>query len=218
MFMTLSEKRPKGRKGGGIGLARRRDWGSTLFQCAFLIRMVRSSFIAKDGTEVIIREPVKTDAALLMRLVNAVIDEPMSGLLINKKIGLEYERKWLKGRLDEIRSKKIVQLVAEVDSKIVGSCSVDRRRYKESHRAELGIAISKDYRGKGIGEALMRMSIRLAKQRMKGLEQIDLQTFSYNKRSQNLYKKVGFVRTGYVPRAIKEGNEYYGEHVMVLLL
>jgi len=180
--------------------------------------MVRCVFIAKDGTKIIIRELVKTDAALLVRFINAIIDEPMSGLMINKKLDLKYERKWLKHRLEETGGKSAVSLVLETDGRIVGSCSVDRRRYKETHRAVLGIALSKDVRGKGAGEALIRRTIQLAKKRMKGLEQIDLQTFSYNKRALNLYKKVGFVKTGFVPRAIKEGNEYYGEHVMVLYL
>jgi RimJ/RimL family protein N-acetyltransferase len=182
------------------------------------IQMDSFSFTSKEGTKVIFREPLKTDSALLVSFVNAVVDEPMSGLMINKKLDLKYERKWLKSRLEEIRDRSAVTLVIDVEGQIVGSCSVDRRRYKESHRAVLGIALRKDFRGKGVGEALMRRTIRLAQQRMKGIEQIDLKTFSYNKRAMNLYVKLGFVKTGFVPRAAKEGSKYYGEHEMVLYL
>ena len=183
-----------------------------------MICMVRSIFEARDGTRTIIRELVKTDAEQLMRHANRVIDEPMSGLSRDKKIVLKEEIEWLKRRLEDIHSKRAVTLVAELDGQVVGRCDIDRRRNKESHRAVLGIAVRKELRGKGIGEELINRTIQLARQRMKGLEQIDLMTISYNKRAQRLYKKLGFVRTGFVPRAIKEGNEYYGEHVMVLYL
>lgn len=180
--------------------------------------MVKYTFMAKDRTRVVFREPRRTDARQLMGLINSVIEEPMSGLMMNKKIRLKEEVKWLDGRLSEIRRKNVVMLVAEVDGRITGNCDISRRSFKEIHRAVLGIVLCKEIRGKGIGEALMRRAIELARHRMKGLEQIDLQTFTYNRRAQNLYGKIGFVKTGCVPRAIKEGEDYHGEHVMVLYL
>ncbi|UCE80645.1 MAG: GNAT family N-acetyltransferase [Methanobacteriota archaeon] len=180
--------------------------------------MVRYSFKAKDGTEVLIREPVMTDAALLMAMINAVIEEPMSGIIFNKKTTLEDEKKWLKQRMRDIERKKTVILLAEVDGEAMGNCDVVRRQFKEFHRAELGIVIREELRGKGVGEALIKRTIALAKQRMKGLEQVDLKTFTYNRRAQSLYRKMGFRRTGCIPRAIKEGKKYYGEVEMVLYL
>lgn len=180
--------------------------------------MVEFHFTAKDGTRVVIREPSSADAPQLMMLINSVICEPMSGLMINERIGLADERKWVAGRIKEIRARRVVQLVAVVDGTIHGNCDIVRRRYKESHRAVLGIVIDGSLRGKGVGEAMMKRAIQVASRRMKGLEQIDLQTFSYNKRAQSLYRKLGFVQTGYVPRAIKEGRKYYGELVMALRL
>ncbi len=180
--------------------------------------MVRFSFTTKDGMEVIFREPERTDAILLVRFVNRIVHEPMSGLMINQRLGIKYERKWLKGLLKEISARREVTLLVEVDGSIAGSCSVTRKRYKEQHRAELGIALRKDIRGKGIGEALMTITIQLVRRRMKGIEQIDLKTFSYNKRALRLYEKLGFKKTGFVPQAAKEGKRYYGEHVMVLYL
>lgn len=180
--------------------------------------MVHYSFKAKDGTEVLIREPVMTDAPLLMTMINAVIEEPMSGIIFDKKTTLEDEKKWLKQRMRDIERKNTVMLLAEVDGEIMGNCELARRQFKEFHRAELGIVIRKELRGKGVGEALMKRTIALAKQRMKDLEQINLKTFTYNRRAQSLYKKMGFVRTGCIPRAVKDGNRYYGEVEMVLYL
>ncbi len=180
--------------------------------------MVRYSFEAIDGTKVLIREPMIADAASLTAMTNEVIEEPMSGINRNKKFTFEETKKWLKHRLQEIKRKRIVMLVAEVDGQIMGNCDLLRRQFKASHRAEIGVVLKKELRGKGVGEALMKSTMALAKERMKGLQQVDLKTFAYNKRAQNLYKKLGFVRTGCVPRAVREGNKYYGELVMVLRL
>ena len=82
--------------------------------------------------------------------------------------------------------------------------------------ALLGVALSKEMRGRGIGEELMRRSIALAHKRFKGLERVELTTFSYNKRAQALYKKLGFIKVGRMPRALKEGRRYFDEFFMIL--
>jgi len=192
--------------------------GTVLSPAALWLFVVKYTSKAKDGTRVVFREPRETDAVQLMNLINSVIDEPMSGLLMNKRTSLKDERKWLKHRIEDIKQRRTVMLVAEVDGRIMGNCDIVRRSAKESHRAVLGIVLLKEIRGKGIGEAIMVRAIELARKRFTGIEQIDLQTFSYNKRAQIVYRKVGFVKTGFVPRAIKEGSEYYGEDVMVLYL
>jgi putative acetyltransferase len=180
--------------------------------------VVRYRFKAKDGTRIVFREPRKTDAAQLMEFINAIIEEPMSGLMMNKKTNLKEEKKWLRRVLEEVSLKRTVMLVVEVDRRIMGNCHIYRRSDKESHRAVLGVALRKEIRGKGVGEALMRRTIELATQRFKGVEQIDLQTFSYNKRAQRLYAKLGFVKIGRVPRAVKEGKDYFAEYLMVLYM
>jgi len=178
--------------------------------------MVRIQFVANDGTRVIFREPRAEDSKALMRFINSVIEEKMSGMMMNKKVTLSKEEAWLRKVLKEIRSREIVMLTAESEGKILGNCHAERHHMKLSHRAMIGIALAKEARGKGIGEALMRATIELTKKRMRGVESIDLFTFGYNKRAQKLYKKLGFVTVGRIPRAVKEGNRYFDELTMVL--
>ncbi len=180
--------------------------------------MFKREFVAKDGAHVLFREPKLSDIPLLTRMLNSVVYEPMSGLMIDKRVGIRQERVWLEGRLKEIRRRETVMIVVEAGGRIVGNCDIKRRGFKQAHRAVLGIVLVKEFRGKGIGEALMRSAIGLSKERMKGLEQIDLQTFAYNKRAQALYRKVGFVKIGEIPRAIREGGRFYSEHLMELYL
>jgi RimJ/RimL family protein N-acetyltransferase len=173
---------------------------------------------AKDGTKVVFREPRPDDSKALMDFINGFVDQERSGLLISKRTNIREERKWLGARLSEIKAKKTVMLLVERDGRIVGNCDVSRRMWKEAHRAVLGIALSKEIQGKGIGEKLIGRVVRLAKRRMKGLERIDLQVIDYNDRAKRLYKKVGFVKVARMPEAVKEGGEYYAEDWMVMKL
>lgn len=164
------------------------------------------------------REPRSMDARGLMNFINDFVPEDKSGLLIDRKADMKAEKRWLKERIREIRRKQTVMLLVERDGRVVGNCDVRRRIWKESHRAVFGIALSKEARGKGIGEALANRTIALAKQRMRGLETIDLAVIDYNRRAKALYTKIGFVKVARMPRAIKEGAEYYDEDWMVMRL
>jgi RimJ/RimL family protein N-acetyltransferase len=175
-------------------------------------------FTARDGTRVLLREPRSTDAKQLMDFINGFVKEPMSGLLINRRVSLKDEKTWLKGWLADIRRRKGVLLLVEVDGKIKGNCSILRLTWKSSHVADAGIALSKEVRGKGIGEALMEKAIQLARKRMRGLEMIQLKAFAYNERALGLYKKLGFTEVGRIPCANKEGNDYFDDVLMVKFL
>ena len=180
--------------------------------------MQRYAFTAKDGKKVVFREPKSTDARSLMDFINGFVGEEKSGLLIDKKANIREERRWLKQRIREIKKKQTVMLLVECEGRVVGNCDVTRRIWKESHRAVFGIALSSEARGRGIGEALIRRTIALARQRMRGLEAIDLAVIDYNKRAKELYSKVGFVKVARMPRAIKEDREYFDEDWMVMRL
>jgi RimJ/RimL family protein N-acetyltransferase len=180
--------------------------------------MQRYAFTARDGKKVVFREPRSADARSLMDFINGFVGEGRSGLLIDKKTDIKAEKRWLKARMREIKGKQTVMLLVECEGRVVGNCDVKRRIWKESHRAVFGIALSEEVRGKGIGEALIRKTIALAKQRMRGLEAIDLAVIDYNRRAKGLYGKVGFVKVARMPRAIKEDREYFDEDWMVMRL
>ncbi|MBU1914553.1 MAG: GNAT family N-acetyltransferase, partial [Candidatus Thermoplasmatota archaeon] len=170
------------------------------------------------GTRVLFREPRPKDAVQLMRFINALVVEKRSGLLMNTSVGLEDERAWLKSWRADIRRRKGVMLLVEVDGRIVGNCTVSRLPWKTSHAADVGIALSREMRGKGIGEALMINIIELARRRMRGLEMLHLKTLDYNERAQALYKRIGFIEVGRIPKANKEGKEYHDDVLMVKFL
>jgi len=180
--------------------------------------VVAFKFTAKDGTRLIFREPGPKDALRLVRFINTFVLEPRSGLLINSKVTLEGEKAWLKGWLADIRHRRGVMLLVEKDGRVVGNCTASRLPWKNAHAADVGIALSKEIRGKGVGEALMIKTIELARSRMRGLEMMHLKAIDYNERARALYNKLGFVEVGRIPRANKEGLEYFDDILMVKFL
>lgn len=174
--------------------------------------------VTKKGLEVNVREPDPSDAKQLMKFINPIIREPMSGLPLAKPMTLKGEEEWLNGHLKEIRKREAVILLVELDGRIAGNCHIWRSKGKHSHWAKMGIALRKDVRGMGLGEALIIKTIALAKKRMPGLLMLELSVFDYNPRAYSLYLKLGFVKVGTIPDAVKEGKKYYDEIMMVLRL
>ena len=102
-------------------------------------------------------------------------------------------------------------------SQMVGMAGFFRRHEaKTSHRGHLwGVYISKKYRGQGIGKALLAELLRLARS-LPGIEQITLAVSSHNISARRLYEAMGFKMYGCEARAVKIGNVYVDENLMVL--
>ena len=181
-------------------------------------RVVAFEFIAKDGTVLLFREPKLDDAPKMMKFINAFVTEPRSGLLIDKRVTLAGERTWLKGWLEDVKRRRGIMLLVEKDGRVVGSCTISRLTWKNTHVADLGIALSKEVRGRGVGEALMKKTIELARKRMRGIEMLHLKAIAYNDRARALYEKLGFVEVGRIPKANKEGRDYFDDVLMVKFL
>ena len=104
-----------------------------------------------------------------------------------------------------------------MDGEVAGNCAVCARGTKQKirHRAGFGIALISKYWNLGIGNALMKKSIELAKNI--GFEQLELEVAGPNVKALHLYEKYGYKKIGERPKALKLDNgEYYSEYLMVL--
>lgn len=181
-------------------------------------RMVKSSFDAKNGIRLVIREPRKGDAPALLRFINDLAVEPMSGILVDRTLTLKDEEAYLKGLLADVRRRAAVVLLAEHGGRIVGNCSISRLRWKMRHRAVMAIALSNGYREVGIGTELARRVMSLAAERFEGIEAIELSYLAYNRRAKSFYVKLGFRPEGVIRDSVKEGKRSFDERRMVLRL
>jgi RimJ/RimL family protein N-acetyltransferase len=95
-------------------------------------------------------------------------------------------------QFEEADRSHVLWLVAELEGLLVGSADFQRGRHaKNSHTAEFGMAVRQEYRGLGIGEAILRAGIEWC--RSVGVRKIKLGVFVTNNRAIHLYSKLGFV-------------------------
>jgi len=107
-------------------------------------------------------------------------------------------------------------VIAVLDDTVIGWCDITSlNRPVFSHAGTLGIGVLKNYRGHGIGKALMKTALDLAFQ--KGLTRIELTAREDNKRAIELYKKFGFKTEGVHQKSILLDGEYYNQVFMALL-
>jgi ribosomal protein S18 acetylase RimI-like enzyme len=108
-------------------------------------------------------------------------------------------------------------LGAFIDRQLIGMAGFFRRRgEKIRHRGGIwGVYVSEECRGKGIGRALLGELIGLV-QLLPGMEQVALAVSSQNVGAKGLYESLGFELYGCERRALKIGDEYVDEELMVL--
>ncbi len=96
--------------------------------------------------------------------------------------------------LELLKSNRVLVAVTE-DGKIVGQCTLIRLNPpKLSHVANVGIAVSKNYQGRGIGKKLLRKAEEIAKSM--GILKIEVEIAEENVRSLSLFRKMGYVQEG----------------------
>jgi len=144
--------------------------------------------------------------------------DPSFGLVLyRQRPSMEDERDWFSRVMSGIKEGNMIMMVAEVDSHVVGWCDVRRVLPKSpaDHRGEFGICVKKEFRGQGIGEALMRAILEKCRGRF---EVIELGVFTNNQRAKKLYETFGFKKYGTREYAIKRGGGYLAEDLMYLKL
>ncbi|MBO6261622.1 MAG: GNAT family N-acetyltransferase [Bacilli bacterium] len=102
---------------------------------------------------------------------------------------------------------------------IVANCFLEfLTNIKTKHRGRIGIAVTSNYRGMGIGSLLFDEMISIARNR-NGVTQLELEVIKENERAKRLYTSKGFVKTGDRPRVLKLPNgTYLDEEMMILYL
>ena len=108
---------------------------------------------------------------------------------------------------------------AFLDGALAGVVGLAREaREKNRHKASVfGMYVAAEFGRRGIGRALLRHVIGVAKREI-GLEQLVLTVTQTNAAACSLYDSEGFRSFGVEPRAIRVGDRYYDKNHMVLFL
>lgn len=156
----------------------------------------------KSGGTALLRSPGPADAAVVLDLMRRTSDETHFLAREGDEISFTeaQEAAFLAQVLDHPGQ---LELLALVDGVPAGECGLDlvRDTRRCRHRAELGIAILRDYWDRGLGTAMVRACLEAAAGA--GFEQVELGVCADNPRAIRTYERLGFRAVGTIPRAYK---------------
>ena len=138
-----------------------------------------------------VRPADESDRRSFAQLLAAVAEE-RDGIAIEPPVDVdERAAKW---PLD-------ATLVAVAADEIVGVATVVDSRFGFG---EIGMMVAADWRGRGVGTALVAAAIESA--RARGLHKLTLSVFPHNRAAIALYRKVGFVDEGRRVKHLRRAN------------
>ncbi len=124
---------------------------------------------------------------------------------------VEDQIKWLEKKVNELREGKTIMIIAvdEQKRRIVGTCEVRRASsmLAEQHNITFGLAIHRDYRGRGMGKKLLKKGIEVAKRCMKA-KNMWIEYIDGNDVAKHLYESLGFVEWCRLPKYVKHYGKY----------
>jgi RimJ/RimL family protein N-acetyltransferase len=168
-------------------------------------------YLSKNGQAITIREARENDAAAITSVIDSVASEKYY-------IVPERSREDWDEAIREIKKRNSLIIIAQVNQQTVGMACLTRGKFeKNKHVGFLGITILKDFRGVGIGNAIMKYIVEWAKLQ-EALEKISLTVFSTNKPAIELYKKFGFKIEGVSKKQYRIEETYIDDVIMAKFL
>lgn len=168
----------------------------------------------KEKQEVILRNANESDAAALLDYLKTTAAETRFLMREPEEItlSLEQQEAFLRGKEEAERE---LMLIAELDGKHVGNCSVSSlgnyKRYR--HRCSVAIALYQKYCGLGIGKQMLHTVLDVAK--ACGYEQAELEVVTTNVNAIRLYQSLGFEIYGELKHSMKYTDGTYADEYMM---
>jgi putative acetyltransferase len=172
-------------------------------------------FTPKSGERVCFRPEQSGDTDMLWEMFSTLSERSLSNLA--PPFTKERIERWT----SNIDYDKILTVVAVVEEngeqRIVGSASLSIiQREISKHTAELGIAVHDNFQNMGMGTALLKHLLDIA--RMKKLRKIWLLVNTDNDRAVHIYKKAGFEIEGKLRNERYYRGRYGDEYRMAIFL
>lgn len=173
-------------------------------------------FDMKDGRKALIRSPREEDIEGMLDHLRVSAGETEFIIRCPEecdKYTYENEKKLFE-QLNA--SEDNAMLVCLVDGRVAGNSQIMfNSKRKTRHRANVAIALNREFWNQGIGTRLFEEMIRLAEGRGDIL-QMELEVVEGNDRARHLYEKMGFRIVGVRPDAIRQKDgALRDEYVMI---
>jgi RimJ/RimL family protein N-acetyltransferase len=199
----------------------RKDFHSQVAQSNIVPETQRGDELIKlrNGEQVTLRTPRREDLQELVSFFNDLVNEKLtdqdselhSGF--DRRVSLEEESQWLDELLGSVKKGDVISIVAMVDGKIVANGGVTRGKYSDTnHHGELGLTVTRAYRGKGIGRIMIERLI--AECQNMGVKTLEVEFLSTNQAAKAAYQKAGFLETGKILGKVLRKGKYVDASIM----
>lgn len=175
----------------------------------------KNVFTDKNGMKIEFRPCQSDDTEMLWEMFSTLSKNSISNLIP------PFTRKRIENWTSKIDYEKVLVIVAVIEKEnkkqIIADASLMFNSNEDSkHKAQLGIAVHDKYQNKGIGTALLKHLLNIAK--MKKLKKIWLEVVTNNNIAIHIYKKVGFQIEGKLVKERIINDKYRDEYRMAILL
>ena len=166
-----------------------------------------------NGRSLVFRSAEKEDAEMLLPYLKRVCGE--TRFLLReadecKDMTIEQEEAFINSHIE---NEKACLVLAELDGEYVGNASFDVAggSRRNSHRADIGIALYLNFTGMGIGKKLFALILETIEKC--GFETAELTVVEGNNRAIHMYESFGFVEVGRIPKANKYDDGTYAADI-----
>ena len=180
---------------------------------------VYKRFTLANGKKVTLRVLRWEDLDTLLQFINSLVDEKKGSTKttlytgFDRRVTREEEAEWLAQTLVAIEGERVVNIVADIDGKIIANGDVTRGSYKDTHHhGHLGLTMISKYRGQGIGRRMIETLVR--ESRKAGLRTLDTEFLAENETARRAYEKAGFKQAGIIPHKVFRNGRYFDGLVM----
>ena len=167
-----------------------------------------------DGRGVTLRSPEPRDARALV----AYMRQALATSTYLNRLPEEFSRtSWAQRRIiaRALAAEREIMILAEAAGSIVGFIeAAAERRHRVRHTACFGVTVAREWRGLGVGRALIGAVVRWAEANP-ALERLELHVHSGNEPAIALYKSLGFAEEGRRRRAIKYAEGRYMDDIIM---
>ena len=172
-----------------------------------------------DGRTLTLRSAGPEDAAAMVEYLNTIAAETPFLTRWPEEAAADYHPEKEQGFLRSIAEapNRMMLTLFDKTGRVAGNAGIHPHAptMKELHRADLGVALIREYWHLGLGSLLIDRAIEEA--RRMGYEQLELSVFSDNARAIALYRRKGFIECGRTPKAFKLKDGTYNDDVLMYL-
>ena len=173
----------------------------------------------KTGEICVIREAEPRDAKSILDATFATLRAPDAEHSVSTpeefSLSVDDEVAWVRKHQEQ---PGWIALVPEVDGTIVGLINFKNGpRTRIAHQGALGMNVHPDWRGRGIGDALLAELLAWARA-CPVVEKVGLAVVVSNEPARRLYEKHGFIEEGRRVRAIKYEEGRYEDDILMYVL